>query len=319
MTKPRIALYWCASCGGCEEAVLDMAEGLLRLTSSVDIVFWPAVMDTRYAELTDFPDGSIHASLINGAIQQEDHVHMARLLRRKSQFVIASGACAHLGGVIGLANLNRPEDILRRVYTGADTAVNPNGVIPGGSPDADIPRPLKRVYPLDRIVAVDYYIPGCPPPPALIEKALTRLIENMPPDKGRVLAETQALCHFCPRKNSLPSGSLLISKFKRLHETCWDPSVCFLRQGLICLGPVTRGGCESRCISGNMPCRGCFGPLDAVTDQGGKALSFMAALMAADTEAQASAAVAAIPDIAGLCYRYSLAASVLEPIFSESS
>ena len=39
---------------------------------------------------------------------------MARLLRKKSRYVIANGACAHIGGVIGLANLHRPEEALQR-------------------------------------------------------------------------------------------------------------------------------------------------------------------------------------------------------------
>ena len=29
MSKPKAGFYWCASCGGCEELVLDLAEDLL--------------------------------------------------------------------------------------------------------------------------------------------------------------------------------------------------------------------------------------------------------------------------------------------------
>ena len=29
MSKPKLALYWAASCGGCEVAVLDVAEKIL--------------------------------------------------------------------------------------------------------------------------------------------------------------------------------------------------------------------------------------------------------------------------------------------------
>ena len=31
--KPKIAFYWCASCGGCEEAVVDLAETLLDVVA----------------------------------------------------------------------------------------------------------------------------------------------------------------------------------------------------------------------------------------------------------------------------------------------
>ena len=45
--KPKIAFYWCASCGGCEEAVVDLAEGLLDVVAAADIVFWPVALDFK--------------------------------------------------------------------------------------------------------------------------------------------------------------------------------------------------------------------------------------------------------------------------------
>jgi coenzyme F420-reducing hydrogenase gamma subunit len=45
--KPKVALYWCASCGGCEEAVVDLAEGILDVVAAVDIVLWPVAMDFK--------------------------------------------------------------------------------------------------------------------------------------------------------------------------------------------------------------------------------------------------------------------------------
>ena len=44
MAKPKVAFYWCASCGGCEEAVIDIDEELLKVADAVDIAFWPAAM-----------------------------------------------------------------------------------------------------------------------------------------------------------------------------------------------------------------------------------------------------------------------------------
>lgn len=37
--KTKVAFYWCASCGGCEEAVLDLGEDLLKVLDAVGIVF----------------------------------------------------------------------------------------------------------------------------------------------------------------------------------------------------------------------------------------------------------------------------------------
>ena len=40
MAKPKVAFYWCASCGGCEEAVVDLNEAILAVVEAVDIALW---------------------------------------------------------------------------------------------------------------------------------------------------------------------------------------------------------------------------------------------------------------------------------------
>ncbi len=314
MIKPKIALYWCAGCGGCEESVIDLGEDLLKFAQSVEIIFWPAAMDARHSDIEGLPDGAILASFINGAIQQEDHVSMARLLRKKSRYVFANGACAHIGGVIGLANLHRPEDALQRAFIDAETVLNPSGTIPGSGlfSACPLPRHLNRVKTLNQIIDVDYYIPGCPPPSELVKHAFYNLLENSLPPKGSILSENRALCHSCPRQATLPQR-LSVRRFKRIHEIPWDPIQCFLDQGIICLGPATRGGCLSRCISANMPCRGCMGPLDGVRDQGATAVSFIASLIDEADPEKIAAIVSEIADPAGLIYRYCLAASLIKP------
>ena len=129
------------------------------------------------------------------------------------------------------------------------------------------------------------------------------------------MAEKRALCHTCPRRDSRPE-KLRIREFKRLHETEWDSSKCFLDEGIICLGPATRGGCEARCINANMPCRGCFGPVDGVKDHGVRSLSAIASLLELPDEENATeedilAALGPIADPAGLFYMYSLPSSLL--------
>ncbi len=95
MPKPKVAFYWCASCGGCEETVVDLAEDILGVVEKVDIVLWPVAMDFKYKDIEAMPDKSIVATLLNGAIRSTEQEEMAHLLRRKSQYMIAYGACAH--------------------------------------------------------------------------------------------------------------------------------------------------------------------------------------------------------------------------------
>ena len=104
-TKPKVAFYWCASCGGCEEAVVDLAENILDVVGAVDIVLWPVALDFKRSHVEALADGSILASFINGAVRTTEQEEMVKLLRRKSKLVVAYGACSQLGGIPGLANL----------------------------------------------------------------------------------------------------------------------------------------------------------------------------------------------------------------------
>ena len=100
MPKPKVAFYWCASCGGCEETVVDLAEDILGVVEKVDIVLWPVALDFKYKHVEAMPDKSIVATLLNGAIRSNEQEEMAHLLRRKSQFLIAYGSCAATGGTL---------------------------------------------------------------------------------------------------------------------------------------------------------------------------------------------------------------------------
>jgi F420-non-reducing hydrogenase small subunit len=77
------------------------------------------------------------------------------------------------------------------------------------------------------------------------------------------------------------------------------------------MGPATRTGCGERCITANMPCRGCFGPTDQVYDQGAKFLSGLASILDTDDEKEIEKIVDTIVDPAGSFYRFSLPHSIL--------
>ncbi len=311
--KPKVAFYWCASCGGCEEAVVDLAEDILQVVEAVDIVFWPVALDFKREDVERIPDGGIAVAFVNGAIRTEEQEEMAHLLRRKAQLLIAFGSCAHLGGIPGLGNLWTRADILERVYKLSPSTVNPQGVTPQGKVsdngrELTLPPLLESVRTLDQVVEVDYYLPGCPPPPDIIRNALEAILKGELPPKGTVLAPTKTLCDTCPRQKP---EEIRISEIRRVHEVAPDPEKCFLEQGIICLGPVTRSGCGERCIKANMPCRGCFGPTDTVADQGVKFVSSLASILDADDPKEAERLIKAIADPIGTFYRFSLPASIL--------
>lgn len=315
MTKPKVAFYWCASCGGCEEAVVDLAEDVLAVVEAVDIAFWPVALDFKVSDVEALADGELAAAFINGAIRTSEQREMVELLRRKAGAVVAFGACAWLGGIPGLANLSSRESILELVYHGSPSVQDGDGVeprelteVPEGS--LRLPHFDETVRTLDQVIDVDYYLPGCPPPTELIRSAVMALVEGRLPEKGSVLAPDVALCAECPRAETKPQD-LKLTAFKRPYEVVADPEVCLLAQGLVCLGPATRSGCGAVCIGANMPCTGCMGPTSRVIDHGAKALSAIASLMETRDEDEIVALAEQLADPVGTFYRYSLPASLL--------
>jgi len=306
-SKPKVAFYWCASCGGCEEAVVDLDEALLDVAGAVEIVFWPVALDFKVKDVEAMPDGSILASFINGAIRNSEQRDMAELLRAKSQVVVALGVCAQLGGIPGLANLSDAAGIFAEVYR--------DGVVPqqfyrDNGHALHLPELFDTVAALGSAIDVDYYLPGCPPTPNLIRDAVTALLGTELPPKGAVLAPDKALCEQCPRKDTR-FEKLLVKEFKRVHQIVPDQETCLLAQGVVCLGSATRAGCDARCIRGNMPCTGCFGPTSRVRDFGAKALSAIASVVESNEEAAIARVLSAVPDPVGTFYRYSLPSSLL--------
>lgn len=313
--KPQVAFYWCASCGGCEEAVVDLAEDILGVVDAVDIVLWPVALDFKRKDLEARPDGSIAAAFLNGAIRTSEQEEMAVLLRQKAQVLIAFGACAHLGGIPALANLWDRAAIFQNVYDEAPSVTNPDGTRPqeswtGNGHATALPAFRDTVRALDQLVDVDYYLPGCPPTPKLIKEAVGALLSGNLPPRGSVLAPDVALCDQCPLKETKPE-QLLLRAFNRPHLVQIDPKTCLLAQGILCMGPATRGGCEALCLKAHMPCTGCFGPTSRVTDVGAKMTSAVASMVDATDPQTAEAILGTIPDPVGTFYRYSLASSRL--------
>jgi F420-non-reducing hydrogenase small subunit len=313
--KPKAAFYWCASCGGCEESVVDLAENILDVLAAVDIVMWPVAMDFKKKDIDAMEHGSILVSFVNGAIRTSEQEEMAKLMRKKSKLIIAYGSCAHTGGIPGLANQFKREEILQYVFEESPSTVNPQHTRPEvkyGTNGSSVTLPVffNVVRTLDQVIEVDYYLPGCPPTPKLLKQAIDILLSGKLPEKGTVLAPDIALCDECPKKDTKPSD-LKFTEFKRPHWINIDSKICLLAQGIICMGPATRGGCEGVCIAGNMPCTGCFGPTSRVRDQGAKILSALASQVEAKDEKTIDEILAAIPDPVGTFYRYGLPASML--------
>jgi len=312
MAKPKLAIYWAGACGGCDIAILDIEAHLLDVAAAFDIVLWPAATDFKISGIEAMEDGAIDLCLFTGAIRTSENQHLAELLRRKSKVLVAFGSCAHEGCVLGLANSFPREAILARAFLEAESADNPDGVLPTTSvavPEGDLVLPgfLDRLKTLDQVVAVDYTVPGCPPQPPQIWAVLETVIQGKPlPPRGATLgAGDKTCCDECARARE----EKRIRRFVRPHQIVPDPARCLLDQGIVCLGPATRSGCGGLCPTVGMPCRGCYGPPPGVRDQGAKMLSALASVIDSQDPEEIDRIIAGIDDVEGTLYRFSAAAS----------
>jgi F420-non-reducing hydrogenase small subunit len=314
--KLRIGMYWASSCGGCDIALLEIAEHLLELIEKADIVFWPCIADFKYHHVAALPDEDIDICLFNGGIRSSEQEAIARLLRVKSRTLVAYGACAMDGGIPALANLKTAEAIFDAAYHGSPTVQNPKRVEPQPrwlSPQGELtlPRFYPQVLRLADIVHVDYQLPGCPPVGAQVWRSVQALTAGEVPvhgDGARVGCEGKSVCDECHREKH----KTRIKEFKRPHLAVPEPNWCLLEQGFVCLGPATRSGCGALCTTAELPCRGCYGSSGETVDAGTAMLAAIGSIFDATTEARARELVDQIVDPTGTFYRFGLASSRLK-------
>lgn len=317
--KPKFAMYWAASCGGCEIAVLNIGEKILDVDANFDVVFWPVAMDAKYKDVEAMPDKSITLTLFNGSIRNEENEYMAKLLRQKSAILVAFGSCATEGCIPGLANLSSPRQVFDTVYHTVSTE-NPDGVEPQFNWDTPeglsihIPVFSQTIRTLDQVVDVDYSMPGCPPESHQIAAVVDLVIKalhgeaELPPPGSVIGAGGSTVCDDCPRERNVKK----IKQFVRIHEVDQvDPDLCLLEQGILCNGPATRNGCGALCPQAGAQCIGCYGPAPGVVDSGARLMTALASVIDSRDPAEIERILDGIPDPAGSFYRFNLAHSLL--------
>ena len=173
--KVRLATTSLAGCFGCHMSLLDIDERLFGLVALVDFDRTP---------LTDIKHcGPCDIALIEGGVCNAENVHVLRELRSHAKILVGVGACAINGGLPAMRNHLDIGDLLQKVYVERGGAKQvPN--------DPELPLLFDKVYPINEIVRVDYFIPGCPPSADAIWKVLTDLI------LGRIPRLEHQLLHY---------------------------------------------------------------------------------------------------------------------------
>ncbi|MBN2151515.1 MAG: hypothetical protein JW839_08720 [Candidatus Lokiarchaeota archaeon] len=161
-------------------------------------------------------------ALIEGCVLDgnQAQVEYLKSIRERTKKVIALGTCAAFGGIASLS-------------------------------------PGKQADPVDRFIEIDGFVPGCPPPPGLLNDSAIRLMEGK-----RIVLSDRNLCSSCElRAENMNEFTRPIDAITPgTTNPVAKQATCFLKDGILCMGPVTREGCEARCIKKGVPCEGCMGP-----------------------------------------------------------
>ncbi len=94
------------------------------------------------------------------------------------------------------------------------------------------PKETEKTRPIKDVVKVDLEIPGCPVSKAEIERIIQHIVWGVP-----FKFPSHAVCMECKQRFT----------------------VCLFEKGQLCLGTITRGGCNAPCPAGGLGCWGCRG------------------------------------------------------------
>ncbi|MEN6480094.1 MAG: hypothetical protein ABFD20_10720 [Anaerolineales bacterium] len=213
------AVLQLSGCSGCEVSLLNADVW----TKEQTLAYMPLVLS-----IEDLPP--VDLLLVSGAVNSEDDYDRLQQAVHRACRVVAVGTCAISGGVANLGTRESAQEVF---------LVDPAR--------RHLPRLLPKLRPVDAIVPVDLYLPGCPPTPRLFEALLGQAPSFLPAktvcqDCGRVKTRTR------PDRLASTAGGAI------------DPEVCLINQGYLCIGSSTRGGCGAPCTRAGNACVGCRGP-----------------------------------------------------------
>jgi len=289
--KVTVATEQVSTCAGCHISFVDLHEKLLDVIKAIEIVYCPILVDFK-----EHPQADI--GLIEGCVRTEHDRHVVKEMREKCKTIVAWGTCACWGGICGANTVFKPQEIFDKVY------LNNPSTITKIVPDSPmIPKFENEALPIDEVIKVDYYLPGCPPHPYFIFEGLSALIQGKLPDTN-----LHSVCGKCNRRMDKTD----ITELKRNIEGIPDPDVCLLSQGYICLGSVSLDRCLAPCPNQGMVCIGCTGPTPRIIMNPYRDIrTEVAERMAKLTKIKEATIIKEIENFARTYYSYYMGAPVL--------
>jgi NAD-reducing hydrogenase small subunit len=168
MKKAKVATLWLDGCAGCHMSILDIDEAIAAVAQKADIVYGPLV------DAQEFPE-DVDVTLVEGAVSSQHDYEQIKQVRERTRLLVALGDCATTSNVPAMRNPIPVKKLLERIYVqGVDAQPR--------IPTEGVPALMKRVVPLQEVVKVDLFVPGCPPPASAIAFVLMELLAGRMPD-----------------------------------------------------------------------------------------------------------------------------------------
>jgi F420-non-reducing hydrogenase small subunit len=248
-SRTKTAIISLATCGGCSATLLDNQELLLQLLEKIQISYCPMLIDKEEI-------GEVDVAIVDGIVRVKEDEEKLLETRQKCKYLIAWGSCSSFGGIPSYANHFELEDLLEQSY---GQAKDPFAYYLSGSRGIDWAtyqnqngnlKLLRRAGKIDDFVKVDYYLPGCPPSVSLLNSFVNELRGESRQEKPKSI-----VCAECHRK----PVKMPLEHFWVYPKQDWDSGHCFTSRGSLCMGFLTKGGCNAVCPNGGLPCWGCRG------------------------------------------------------------
>jgi len=174
--KVTVASDWLCGCAGCHMSLLDIDERI------VDLVQLATLTSTPITDLKHPSKDGVVVGILEGGVNNSANEEVAKTMRERSKILIALGDCAVFGGIPTMRNFAGMDEALRRAYVETESTVD------GQVPHHEDIAVMQECRPLDQVVPVDIYLPGCPPSADAIWFVLSELLAGrMPELKGKYL------------------------------------------------------------------------------------------------------------------------------------
>ena len=235
-----------STCAGCSAVVLD-CDTLTDILSMASINYCQMLMDQE-----ELPESDV--IVIDGVVRLKEDERRLSEARRRCRHLVAWGTCAAFAGIPGQANRFEVETVIEESYGTTNDAFSyyfsgTTGIDRSNTYQLNGIELQRRAFAVDSFVKVDTYLPGCPPKPSILLDWLRGFTGGQP------LKTAPIVCSHCGRKPLTSTAD----KASATNAATSD-NYCFNSIGRVCLGFMTRGGCDSVCPKKGAPCWGCRGP-----------------------------------------------------------